>query len=160
MNRDSAVRAILWPLVFGLWTSTAIAQSDVAFPTQVYVGRRAALLNQLPEAVVVIPGRYLVSPGDDPVKQDPDFWYLTGVESPYAILVLEQVPASSTSLRRWRSLLFLPTEFQFAGGQFPMADSMFRRAPWNRPKLRLVSPATTPTGPRVSGSSGRTRDHR
>ena len=95
-------------------------------------------MNQLPEAVVVVPGRYLISPGDEPIKQDPDFWYLTGVESPYAILVMEQAPASTTSPRRWRSLLFLPTEFQFAGGQYPMADTLFRRAPWNRPKLRLV----------------------
>ena len=110
----------------------------MAFPVHVYVGRRAALLNQLPEAVVVVPGRYLISPGDEPIKQDPDFWYLTGVESPYAILVMEQAPPSSSALRRWRSLLFLPTEFQFAGGQFPMADTLFRRAPWNRPKLRLV----------------------
>jgi Xaa-Pro aminopeptidase len=116
----------------------AASQSDIAFPPQVYIGRRAALLAQLPEAVVVLPGRYLISPGDELVKQDPNFWYLTGVESPYAILVLEQAPVSATSLRRWRSLLFLPTEFQFAGGQFPMADSQFRRAPWNRPKLRLV----------------------
>jgi Xaa-Pro aminopeptidase len=120
------------------WPQVSAGQSDIAFPTQVYVGRRAALLNQLPEAVVVVPGRYLISPGDEPVRQDPDFWYLTGVESPYAILVMQQAPASGTSLRRWRSLLFLPTEFQFAGGQFPMTDSLFRRAPWNRPKLRLV----------------------
>jgi Xaa-Pro aminopeptidase len=125
-------------LAFGLWTSTAEAQSDIAFPPQVYAGRRAALLDQLPEGVVIIPGRYLISPGDDPVRQDPDFWYLTGVESPYAVLVMEQRPASSTALRRARALLFLPTEFQFAGGQFPMADSIFRRAPWNRPKLRLL----------------------
>lgn len=146
MTRDSAVRArsaVLWSLVFGLWTTALSAQSDIAFGLQVYVGRRAALLNQLPEGVVVIPGRYLISPGDDPVKQDPDFWYLTGVESPYAILVMEQGPASTTSLRRWRSLLFLPTEFQFAGGQFPMADSGFRHAPWNRPKLRLVPGEST-----------------
>ena len=129
---------LVWLLVSGLWPATLGAQSDVAFPLQVYVGRRAALLGQLPEAVVVVPGRYLISPGDEPVKQDPDFWYLTGVESPYAILVMEQAPPSTTSLRRWRSLLFLPTEFQFAGGQFPMADSLFRRAPWNRPRLRLV----------------------
>lgn len=143
MTRNSAQQAIrwlsaLWLLTSSLWPDAVIAQSDIAFPTPVYIGRRAALLNQLPEAVVVIPGRYLINPGDEPVKQDPDFWYLTGVESPYAILVMEQAPASTTALRRWRSLLFLPTEFQFAGGQFPMADSQFRRAPWNRPKLRLV----------------------
>lgn len=125
-------------LAFGPWPVKASAQSDIAFPPQVYAGRRAALLDQLPEAVVVVPGRYLISPGDELVKQDPDFWYLTGVESPYAILVMEQAPASPTALREWRSYLFVPTEFQFAGGQFPMADSMFRRAPWNRPRNRLV----------------------
>ena len=111
-------------LAIGLWPETLGAQSDVAFPTQVYVGRRAALLGQLPEAVVVVPGRYLISPGDEPVKQDPDFWYLTGVESPYAVLVMEQAPPSATALRDWRSFLFVPGEFQFAGGQFPMADSL------------------------------------
>jgi Xaa-Pro aminopeptidase len=51
---------------------------------------------------------------------------------------MEQGPASTSSLRDWKSYLFLPTEFQFAGGQYPMADTLFRRAPWNRPRLRLV----------------------
>jgi Xaa-Pro aminopeptidase len=129
---------LLWPVACELWPHGAVAQSDVAFPTPVYIGRRAALLAQLPEAVVVVPGRYMISPGDEPIKQDPDFWYLTGVESPYAVLVMEQGPASATALRDWRTYLFLPTEFQFAGGQFPMADSLFRRAPWNRPRNRLV----------------------
>ena len=138
MSSRSTLQFALRFALGALITAPAAAQSDMAFPTQVYVGRRAALLAQLPEAVVVIPGRYLISPGDEPIKQDPDFWYLTGVESPYAILVMEQAPPSTTALRRWRSILFLPTEFQFAGGQFPMADSLFRRAPWNRPKLRLV----------------------
>jgi Xaa-Pro aminopeptidase len=114
-----------------------VAQSDVAFPPQVYVARRAAVLRDLPEAVVVVPGRYMISPGDEPTRQDPDFWYLTGVESPYAVLVMEQEPASLTALRDWRTYLFVPTEFQFAGGQFPMVDSAFRRAPWNRPRNRL-----------------------
>jgi len=130
----------LWPLLWlaacGLWPLVARAQSDIAFPTSVYVERRAKLVRDLPDAIVIVPGRYLISPGDEPVKQDPDFWYLTGVESPYAILVM--VPESSTGPRRWKSALFLPTDFQFAGGQFPMADTLFRHAPWNRPKLRLL----------------------
>ncbi len=113
------------------------AQSDVAFPTSVYAARRERLTADLGRAVVVVPGRYLISPGDEPVKQDPDFWYLTGLESPYAILVLTPFRTVDTPMR-WRSVLFLPTEFQFAGGQFPMADSAFRRALWNRPKLRIV----------------------
>jgi Xaa-Pro aminopeptidase len=80
----------------------------------------------------------MISPGDELLRQDPDFWYLTGVESPYAVLVMEQAPSSPTALRDWRSYLFVPTQFQFAGGQFPMADSLFRQAPWNRPRNRLV----------------------
>ncbi len=137
--------ARLWPLVCGLWPWAARAQSDIAFPAPTYVARREALVRELPDAIVVVPGRYLVSPGDEPVRQDPDFWYLTGVESPYAILVMapdDGIP------RRWRSLLFLPAEFQFAGGQYPMADTLFRRAPWNRPRLRLVP------GPAAARSTG------
>jgi Xaa-Pro aminopeptidase len=133
-----ALRAVAFTLASGFWPLASFAQSDIAFPREVYFGRRAALLDQLPEAVVVVPGRYMISPGDEPIKQDPDFWYLTGVESPYAVLVMEQEPAASTARRDRRSYLFVPTEFQFAGGQYPMADSLFRRAPWNRPRNRLV----------------------
>ena len=132
MTRDWAVK-LLWLVACGLWPPALSAQSDIAFPTNVYVNRRASLVRDLPDAVVVVPGRYMISPGDEPVKQDPDFWYLTGVESPYAILVMAR-----DNSQRWRSTLFLPTEFQFAGGQFPTTDTLFRRAPWNRPKLRLL----------------------
>jgi Xaa-Pro aminopeptidase len=124
------------------------AQSDIAFPADVYAARRARLVSGLAGAVIVVPGRYLISPGDEPIRQDPDFWYLTGVESPYAILVLAPAPGASAATPRWRSTLFLPTEFQFAGGQFPMADTAFRRAPWNRPVRRLVP------GPMAAAATG------
>src|SRR5690349_11828341 len=114
----------------------ARAQSDIAFPATVYAERRARLANTLGESVIVIPGRYLINPGDGLVKQDPNFWYLTGVESPYAILVMRVgAPGSSP---RMRSYLFLPTAYQFAGGQLPLLDDGFRRAVWNRPRRRLV----------------------
>jgi Xaa-Pro aminopeptidase len=123
----------------GLHPAVAAGQSDVAFPPEVYAGRRDRLAEAVREGLVVIPGRYLVSPGDDLTRQDPDFWYLTGVESPYAILVMAHAAADrGTTARPWRSVLFLPTRFQFAGGQFPMADTAFRHAVWNRPRHRLV----------------------
>ena len=139
-------RALLALLLLGLSPPGAPhlrAQSDVAFPKLVYVERRERLVRSLTDAVVVVPSRYLINPGDEALKADPHFWYLTGVESPYAILVISRETPSSasrTSRRagRWRSALFLPTEFQFAGGQFPTADSAFRRAPWNLPTRRLV----------------------
>jgi Xaa-Pro aminopeptidase len=121
-------------------TTALQAQSDVAFSKDVYAARRARLVSELADGVIVVPGRYLISPGDELAKQDPTFWYLTGVESPYAILVLvpERGTAGSSTRLRWRSALFLPTAYQFAGGQFPMTDDAFRRAAWNRPRRRLV----------------------
>src|SRR5205085_2869275 len=65
-------------------------------------------------------------------RQDADFWYLTGVESPYTVLVMTKRSGEV------RSTLFLPDQYQFAGAQFPMADEGFRRAVWNRPVGRLA----------------------
>ncbi len=113
------------------------AQSDVAFPQAVYAARRAALLAQVGDSAVVVPGRYLVG-ADGLFRQDPTFWYLTGVESPLAVLVM--TPA--------RTALFLPSPFQFAGGQFPTDDARFRSAPWNRP-IRRLSP-----GPAAASATG------
>ena len=113
--------------------SAALAQSDVAFPEGVYVERRACLAARVEGAIVVIAGRNLINPGDALVKQDPNFWCLTGVESPYAVLV---IALASGGVTRWT--LFMSEQLQFAGGQFPMDEPAFRRAPWNRPRRRLA----------------------
>lgn len=144
-------RARRWSCLIALGlASRVLAQSDVAFPKEVYVERRARLARELGDAVVVIPGRYLINPGDELSKQDPNFWYLTGVESPYAILVMvpDRRGPTAEAAGAWRSVLFLPTAFQFAGGQFPIADERFRQALWNRPQRRLVPghAATVATG--------------
>lgn len=121
------VRSFLLAL---LLTQPLAAQSDVAFPPEVYATRRARLAagaGGAGDAVIIVPGKYLIGEHDLP-KQAANFWYLTGVESPYAVLVI--APGG-------RSLLFLPDSFQFAGAQFPMADSGFRRATWNRAPWRL-----------------------
>lgn len=145
-----------WRLATGLIAlaltgSVAGAQSDVAFPRETYIRRRQALAALTGDAVIVVPGRYLISPGDELMKQDPNFWYLSGVESPFAVLVIvpeRGTAGSGSGPLRWRSALFLPTAFQFAGGQFPMADSAFRSAPWNRPVRRLVP------GPAAAAAAG------
>ena len=118
--------ACFWvPLLQGM-------QSDVAFPAEVYAARRARLADLLDGAPVIVPGRYLIGNGGRD-KQDPNFWYLTGVESPYAVLVLVPRPGGA------REVLFLPDEFQFAGAQYPIPDDRFRRAAWNR-TIRRLSP--------------------
>ena len=80
--------ALGFSLGAGLLPTPAAGQSDVAFPPQVYSARRERLATSVRDGIVVVPGRYLISPGDELTRQDPTFWYLTGVESPYAILVM------------------------------------------------------------------------
>ena len=124
-----------------------LAQSDQAFPPEVYAARRARLGVQLDDAALVLPGRYLVGVNELP-RQNANFWYLTGVESPYAILVMAPDRRPGASTGTWRTALFLPDSMQFAGAQFPMLDSLFRGAVWNRPVRRL---APGPLAARTTG---------
>ncbi|HWP36701.1 MAG TPA: Xaa-Pro peptidase family protein [Gemmatimonadales bacterium] len=128
--------------------STAL-QSDVAFPPEVYAARRARLAEQVGDAAIIVPGAYLIGT-EGHEKQDPTFWYLTGVESPYAILVIGVRPAgrAGTGARGRREVLFLPERYQFAGAQFPTTDERFRQAPWNQP-IRRLSP-----GPEAARATG------
>ncbi len=121
---------LMFCLLFLSLAARLVAQSDVAFPKEVYAARRARLVSQTGDALVMVPGRYSIGE-EDLFKQDPNFWYVTGVESPYAILVM--VPGAAA-----RTVIFLPEQYQFAGGQFPMEDEGFRRAVWNRPVRRLA----------------------
>jgi Xaa-Pro aminopeptidase len=125
------IRWFALPAAVAVWSQPVAGQSDVAFTAEAYASRRQALARQTGTAVVVVPGRMLAG-ADDDNKQDPDFWYLTGVESPFAVLVL--VPRATGV----HSMLFLPQPFQFAGGQYPALDEGFRRAVWNRPRRRLA----------------------
>jgi Xaa-Pro aminopeptidase len=103
------------------------AQTDTLVPPSAYAARRAKLARAVGNAAIIVPGRHLVGQHELP-RQDANFWYLTGVESPYAVLVMSG----------GRTALFLPDTFEFAGAQFPMVDSGFRRAAWNQPHNRLA----------------------
>jgi Xaa-Pro aminopeptidase len=132
------------------------AQSSVAFPNEIYSARRAKLLAAANGAAVIIPGRYLVGNHDLP-KQDPNFWYLTGVEAPYAMLVIAPDTRTGAAAGATRTALFLPDSFQFAGAQFPHEDSLFRRAPWNIPRARL-SPGAAASAATGIAETYRVRD--
>ena len=109
----------------------AAGQSDVAFPPDVYAARRGRLLERV-TAPVVVAGEYMIR-HEGRKKQDPDFSYLTGVESPYAILVV--VPDGRGGQRE---ALFLPGPRQFAGAQYPYEDARLVDAAWNRTVRRLA----------------------
>ena len=123
---------VLALLMNGILTAELSAQSDIASEPEVYAERRVKLMDQLGDSALVVPGRYMIRP-DHIMKQFPNFWYLTGVESPYAILVV--VPQEGGL----REVLFLPEHFQFAASNFPQRDMRFRAAIWNQP-IRRLSP--------------------
>jgi Xaa-Pro aminopeptidase len=111
--------------------SPATAQSDVAFPLHVYAERRARLFETV-VGPVIVPGEYMIR-HEGRTKQDPNFFYLTGVESPYAILVL-----APDGRGGFREVLFLPRLRQFAGAQYPFQDPRLVDAAWNRMIRRLA----------------------
>jgi len=117
--------AVLVPLA-----APVAAQSDVAFPAEVYAERRARLVTRL-DAPVIVPGEYMIRHGGEK-KQEPNFFYLTGVESPYAILYMEPDGAGGV-----RDVLFLPGHREFAGAQYSFQDPRLVGSAWNRLIRRL-----------------------
>ncbi len=137
-SRSRARAAIL--IVSGAWTVVGAlplaAQRDIAFPPDVYAERRARLASLTGDGPVVVTGAYMIRSGGEG-RQDPNFYYLTGVESPYAVFAMA---ADGQGGRR--EVLFLPDSFQFAGAQYPMDDPRFRHAAWNR-TIRRLAPGRT-----------------
>lgn len=117
------------------------AQSDVAFPSDVYATRRARLVARL-GGPIIVPSEYMIRHGGEK-KQEPNFFYLTGVESPYAILYLAPDGAGGV-----REVLFLPDHRQFAGAQYSFQDPRLIDAAWNR-LIRRLEP-----GPDAEAATG------
>jgi Xaa-Pro aminopeptidase len=66
-----------------------------AFPPQEFAARRAAVITAIGDAVAIIQGA-VEKPAELPFRQSAQFYYLTGVEVPRAILVIDGRTKSST----------------------------------------------------------------
>jgi Xaa-Pro aminopeptidase len=85
--------------------------SDV-FPPDEYATRRAALMQQIGDAVAVLQGA-AEKPAEAPFRQNNQFFYLTGVEVPRALLLVDgktkrstlYLPDSARRARAWGPLL-------------------------------------------------------
>lgn len=130
MHRIRLRFLILSGVIAGSLSTPAAAQSDVAFPAEVYAARRARLVAQL-GAPIIVPGEYMIRHGGEK-KQEPNFFYLTGVESPYAVLYME--PDGEGGVR---DVLFLPDHREFAGAQYSFQDPRLVDSAWNRLIRRL-----------------------
>lgn len=134
VSRSSILALLATGVALSAAPSRSEAQSDVAFPSEVYAERRARLMDRL-QAPIIVPGEYMIRHGGEK-RQDPNFFYLTGVESPYAVLYME--PAASGGVRE---ILFLPEHRQFAGAQYSFRDSRLLGAAWNR-LIRRMEPGS------------------
>lgn len=130
MRPVTVAASVLFVLLASLAARAGAQESDAP-----YDARRDRLAAQVGPAPIVVPGEYLIRAGGQG-RQDADFYYLTGVHSPYAVLLMyPRVEADGTT--SVRDALFLPEPFEFAGAQYPMDDPRFRHAAWNRTIERL-----------------------
>jgi len=66
-----------------------------AFPREEYAARRAAVIKQTGDALVIMQGT-TERPGEQPFRQSNQFFYLTGVNEPRALLIIDGRSKTST----------------------------------------------------------------
>ena len=65
------------------------------FPAEEFAARRARVIDQIGEGVAILQGT-TERPGEQPLRQNNQFYYLCGVVEPRAILVLDGKTKRST----------------------------------------------------------------
>jgi Xaa-Pro aminopeptidase len=98
MRLRSIVVCVLVALVVAVPSGQQRVFSDV-FPPEEFAARRAAVMAKIGDAVAILQGS-AERPGEQPFRQGNQFFYLTGVEMPRALLLIDG--------RARRSTLFLP----------------------------------------------------
>jgi Xaa-Pro aminopeptidase len=99
MNRRTIAASVAF---LGLLAGAPRGQQKVftdVFPPEEFAARRLAVMAQIGEAVAILQGS-AEPPGEQPFRQGNQFFYLTGVEMPRALLLVDG--------RAKRSTLFLP----------------------------------------------------
>ncbi len=99
------VRLLL--LLFLLLPTVAPAQTQTPFDSAEFAGRRAKLLEKIPDGVAIIFGAD-ENPYPIRFRQSPDFYYLTGLEEPGAVLVLNGASKNAAVFALKRPQVGLP----------------------------------------------------
>jgi Xaa-Pro aminopeptidase len=143
------LRPIILLTVLTLWTlmvaEPSVSQTpqqeyldwaEPSHPAEVYAARRARLLNSLEHGVLLIPSYHGASDGTS-FRQLDDFWYLTGLELPTSMLILDADSDQAT--------LFVPerdAHFESASrpNDFPGRALLADTELWGRSGLKDVRP--------------------
>jgi Xaa-Pro aminopeptidase len=116
-------------LTLGLLVFAFLAPGWEREPWQVFAGRRARLLEKLPDGVIVLFG-YTAAEGESlrsPFRQESNFYYLTGWNEPGAILMLTP-PLKERNSPLFQKISQMPREILFLPGRNP------REERWTGPK--------------------------
>jgi Xaa-Pro aminopeptidase len=87
--RNGSFAAAALVLVFGSWLAAQpVFTGDEIFPPDEFAARRARVVERIGDAVAILQGA-TERPGEQPFRQNNQFFYLTGVAEPRAILLVD-----------------------------------------------------------------------
>src|SRR5580765_7995077 len=87
--RNGSFAAVALVLVFGSWLAAQpVFTGDEIFPPDEFAARRAKVIERIGDGVAILQGT-TERPGEQPFRQNNQFFYLTGVDEPRAIAVID-----------------------------------------------------------------------
>lgn len=87
--RNIVLAAAASVLVFGSWLAAQpVFSGDEVFPPEEFAARRARVVERIGDAVAILQAA-TERPGEQPFRQNNQFFYLTGVAEPRAILLID-----------------------------------------------------------------------
>jgi Xaa-Pro aminopeptidase len=95
MNAPGWFAAIIAVLLISVPAAQPVFTGAEVFPPEEFAARRARLMSQIGDAVAVLQGT-AERPGEQPLRQNNEFFYLTGVVEPRALLIVDGKTKRST----------------------------------------------------------------
>jgi Xaa-Pro aminopeptidase len=88
------IASVVFVLAGSVWAQPVFTGSDI-FPPEEFAGRRARAMAKIGDAVAIIQGT-TERPGEQPLRQANQFFYVSGVVEPRAILIIDGKTKRST----------------------------------------------------------------
>ena len=110
--RNCLLFAVLGLVLCGSWLAAQSVFTDT-FPTAEFAARRARVMEKIGDGIAILQGA-AEKPAEAPFRQNNQFFYLTGVEVPRALLVIDG--------RAKKSTLYLPNNERRERAMGPMLE--------------------------------------
>jgi Xaa-Pro aminopeptidase len=115
-HQDEAMKNCLFLLIFFAVQAAAQPVFTDVFPPDEFAARRSRVMEKIGDGVAILQGT-TERPGEQPLRQSNQFFYLTGVVEPRAILVIDGATKRSTLYLNPRNER--PEQMMFGPGLYP-----------------------------------------